>query len=167
MSGIGLIEILTALLAAGPVRRLPETSVWMLNDSLVEADTASRVAGRLSAWHRIREDVVGYCPAIVEASASSKGDTVDQLVLGLLHDQLLTRDGAGLFADLIVDDALVRRGRATLFRVTPEDAEVLYDVGRRLASRLSTSAKNLSRARSSGTTWSSSPFMRRHSRPGM
>lgn len=167
MFALGITEITAATLVAARIDRLPESSAWLLNDLLRSLDEESRAAGCLTAWRRSQRDVVGYCPAVVGVSSFHEDQTVDHVVRELLGDRSLVRHGQGLAAELVVTDKLVRQGRAVLFRAVPEDATALYGAGRRLASRLSASAKKRASVRSSGTDRSGSPLMRLHSVPGL
>lgn len=167
MSFIGMTEVAAAVIVAAGTDRLPESSVWRLNEMLLQVDREAASSGRLRAWSRVRRDVVGYCPAVVGASPSDEGRTVDHVIRHLLGDGNLVREGTGLVADLVVTDALSRLGRAVLFQASPEDAAVLYRAGRRFASCLSTSAKKRASARSSGTARSGTPLMRLQPVPGL
>ena len=134
----GLKDYLPALLAAGGVDRFAEMARWRIAE--VMSDLAPNFAlDDLAEEARIQG-------VLAEA----------------LHEGWLERSGEGTRTELVVAESYRLRGRRALFGMEAGDAEQIYEAGRILANRLSTSSKKWRSFESDSTRWSASPGNRRH-----
>lgn len=162
-------SLLLMLVAASEVAEFAEGSRWLFNDALLALDEAAHQHDRVGWWRRSVRDVVGYTPAVVMPvdGDPSNVDTVDTALHELLGDELVVRVSLGAAAMLQVTARGMTLGRRRLFSLTADDAELIYEVGRKLARCLSTSSKNWERSASGSNVRSSKPASRLQLVPGL
>lgn len=133
-----------------------------------DLDGLARATGLLGQWHRLVRPAVGDAAGeSVTLCVTGGATTADRAIDELLGDGRVIRAWDGVFSKLELTETGVTDGRRLLFELRAEEAVLLYDAGRRLAMRLSTSSKKWASAESSSTTRSSTPARRLEVAPGV
>lgn len=160
-----LSDLPAMLLVAGNVDAFSQMAQWRLNEALCDLEARATETGQLPWWKRERVDSVPWGPTICTFTPEG-AETFDHTVAELLRRGILERDGDSLDGYFRVTEAGYRLGRARLFGVPAQDAPLLYQAGRRLATRLSASSKNWDRSAASRMSRSCKPGRRRQVSPG-
>ena len=138
----GLENPIPLLLTAGGIVRFAEMARWRIGEVMALVDP-------------------GFATDDLESERWTSNEISHALGAGLF-----VRHGVGTQAELIVTDACIEVGRRSLFRLPASNAAEIYEAGRMLARRLSTSSKKWRSSESVSMNLSGSSDNRRQSLVG-